>query len=263
VETGARILSALAKLVGTASLSELSAAVRLPPSKTHRYLRALIGTGFVDHDGPTARYRLGAEALGLGLAALAGIDVIAMAEGPIAALCAEVAETVLLSIWANGGATVVRVELPPRQVTVITRIGSVLPLRRSASGLALAAFLPEAHAAARTDGAARRADATFERRLREARAHGMAAVHGLFFPGIDAIAAPIFDAAGRAAAVIAVLGSSAGFDASVGGVPARRLKAAAAALSARLGYRARAARTRSRSSGVSTPAAGALLSATK
>ena len=255
-------MSALAQLAGAASLSELSAAVRLPPSKTHRYLRALIGTGFVDHDASTARYRLGAEALGLGLAALAGIDVIAMAEEPIAALCAEVGATVLLSIWANGGATVVRVALPPRQVTVITPIGSVLPLRCSASGLALCAFLPEAHAAARTDGMARRPDAAFERRLREVCARGMAAVHGLFFPGIDAIAAPIFDAAGRAAAVIAVLGSSAGFDTSAGGLPARRLKAAAAALSARLGYRA-AARTRARSSGGASPAGGGLVSATK
>jgi DNA-binding IclR family transcriptional regulator len=261
VEVGASLLSALGRLGGSASLSELCGVVRLPLSKAHRYLKGLVGSGFVEQDAVSGHYRLGIEALRLGLAAVAGIDVVSVATARIAALSAQVDETILLSIWANQGATVVHVKEPLRHVTVVTRIGSVLPLHSSATGLVFAA-----HLAAAAPGAGRRASkraAALEQRLSEVRAHGLAVVHGLFFPGIDAVAAPVYDAAGRLAAVITVLGPAAGFDASIGGRIARQVAAAAADVSTRLGYPAKAARTRSKSSGVSTPAGGGCVSATR
>jgi DNA-binding IclR family transcriptional regulator len=250
VEIGARVLVALGRVGGEATLSELAAAMELPASKTHRYLRALLTTGFAEQDA-AGRYQLGVESLRLGLAALARIDVVAVATAPLASLCAAVNQTVLLSIWANDGATVVQVKEPPRRVTVIARIGSVLPVRSSASGLALAAYLPEA-ASAGTRGASKQSAREFDRRLRAVRAHGVAAVHGLFFPGIDALAAPVFGADGRPQAVLTVLGPGGSFDASTDGATARHLMATSAAIGARLGHhapqRAKTARTRSRSS---------------
>jgi DNA-binding IclR family transcriptional regulator len=249
VETGARVLTALSRLGGEAGLSDVAAAVQLPASKTHRYLKALLGTGFVEQ-AVGGRYQLGGEALQVGLTALARIDMVSIATAPVAALCAGINETVLLALWANDGATVVHVKEPPRRITVVTRIGSVLPIRSSASGLALAACLPEA-AAAGSRGASKAAIREFEQRLRETRANGIAAVHGLFFPGIDALASPVFGADGRAQAVLTVLGPSGSFDASAQGAIARQVKATAAAISLRLGHaphRASTARTRSRSS---------------
>ncbi len=236
---------------------------RLPLSKAHRYMKGLMASGFVEQDAVTGHYRLGVEALCLGLAAVAGIDVVSVATPAIATLSAHVNETVILSIWANKGATVVHVKEPLRRVTVVARIGSVLPLRSSATGLVFAAHLPEADALVNTHDTAKQAAAVIDQRLRDVRAHGLAAVQGLFFPGIDAIAAPIFDAAGRVAAVVTVLGPTTSFDASIDGKIARQVAATAAAVSARLGYRASAARTRSKSSGVSTPAGGGCVSATK
>jgi DNA-binding IclR family transcriptional regulator len=262
VEVGASVLSALGRLGGSATLSDLAAFVHLPLSKAHRYLKALIGSGFVEQDA-AGNYVLGVEALSLGLAALAGIDIVSLATPYIAALSAQVNETIVLSIWANKGATVVHVKEPPRRVTVVTRIGSVLPLLSSATGLVFAAYLPAEESKVNTRGTAKRPASVLDKQLRDVRANGVAAVKSLFFPGIDAIAAPIFDSAGRAAAVITVLGPTTSFDASIDGRVARQVMSTAAALSARIGYRESAARTRSKSSGVSTPAGGASASATK
>jgi DNA-binding IclR family transcriptional regulator len=254
VELGTSVLRAVGQLGGSATLSELSAFVQQPPSKTHRYLQALMATGFIEQDATTDAYRLGAESLSLGLTALASIDVVSAATASIAALSAAINETVLLAIWANHGATVVHVKEPLRRVTVITRMGSVLPLLSSASGLIFAAYLPE-------DDTPR--DATAERRLKAIRHSGLAAIQGLFFPGIDAIAAPVVDATGKITAAITVLGPTTSFDVSLEGSVAARLAATAMAVSARMGYRgpwppaASSARTRSKSSGVSTPEGGA------
>jgi len=99
---------------------------------------------------------------------------------------------------------VVHVKEPPRRVTVVTRIGSVLPLLTSATGLVFAAYLPaeeieamksaEIDALAHGRSTARQAAAVLDKRLRAVRTNGVAAVQSLFFPGIDAIAAPAFAA---------------------------------------------------------------------
>jgi DNA-binding IclR family transcriptional regulator len=94
----------------------------------------------------------------------------------------------------------------------------------------------EIDAMAHTKGAAKQAAAALEKRLRNVRASGVAAVQSLFFPGIDAIAAPAFAAAGRIAAVITVLGPTTSFDASTDGRIARAVTSTAALLSTRLGY---------------------------
>lgn len=247
------VLRAVGQLGGSATLSELSASTELPRSKTHRYLQALMASGFIEQDASTEAYRLGAESLSLGLAALASIDVVTAAIAPIAALNAAVNETVLLAIWANHGATVVHVKEPLRRVTVVTRVGSVLPLLSSASGLVFAAYLPK-------DDICR--DAAAERRLRVVRQRGLAAIQGLLFPGIDAIAAPVLDASGRIAAALTVLGPTTSFDVSLTGNVAKQLADTAAAISARMGYRGTwppvsPTRIRSKSLGVSTPAGGA------
>ena len=246
VVIGASLLSTLGKFGGSATLSELAAAAHLPLSKAHRYLRALVDSAFVEQDVATGNYRLGSEALALGLAALAGIDLVALATPLIVDLSALVNETIVLSIWANHGATVIHVKEPPRRVTVVTRIGSVLPLLSSATGLVFAAYLPaeeiealksaEIDAVAHARGAAKQAAAVLAKRLREVRANGVAAVQSLFFPGIDAIAAPAFAATGRVAAVITVLGPTTSFDASTDGRIARAVTSTAALLSTRLGY---------------------------
>lgn len=142
-EVGTDILKALAELSPATSLSRLAEHVGMPASKVHRYLQALIASGFAVQDASTNHYSLGREALRVGLAALDSMDVLKSAAAPLAELRDVLNETCFLAVWGNRGATVVQVEQAVRAVTVVTQVGSVLPLLGSSTGLVFAAFLPE------------------------------------------------------------------------------------------------------------------------
>lgn len=75
-EVGTDILKALAQLSPATSLSRLAEHVQMPASKVHRYLQALIASGFAEQNPATNHYGLGREALRVGLAALGGMDVL-------------------------------------------------------------------------------------------------------------------------------------------------------------------------------------------
>ncbi|MDX3745000.1 helix-turn-helix domain-containing protein, partial [Pseudomonas sp.] len=68
-EVGTDILKALADLAPSTSLKHLGEYLDMPPAKVHRYLQALIASGFAEQDPLTNHYGLGREALYVGLAA--------------------------------------------------------------------------------------------------------------------------------------------------------------------------------------------------
>lgn len=61
-EVGTDILKALAELSPATSLSRLAEHVQMPASKVHRYLQALIASGFAEQNTATNHYGLGREA---------------------------------------------------------------------------------------------------------------------------------------------------------------------------------------------------------
>ena len=136
-EVGTDILKALAELSPSTSLSRLAEHVQMPASKVHRYLQALIASGFAEQNAATNHYGLGREALRVGLAALNSMDVLKVAALPLAELRDDLNETCFLAVWGNQGATVVHIEPAVRAVTVVTQLGSVLPLLSSSTGLVL------------------------------------------------------------------------------------------------------------------------------
>ena len=70
------------------------------------------------------------------------------------------------------------------------------------------------------------------------RERGLHHVHGLLMPGVDALSAPVFNAVGQIAAVLTIVGPTSLFHADENGPAARRLLAAARAVSWRMGYQA-------------------------
>ncbi|MFU7259329.1 IclR family transcriptional regulator [Pseudomonas aeruginosa] len=236
-EVGTDILKALAELSPATSLSRLAEHVGMPASKVHRYLQALIASGFAVQDASTNHYSLGREALRVGLAALDSMDVLKSAAAPLAELRDVLNETCFLAVWGNRGATVVQVEQAVRAVTVVTQVGSVLPLLGSSTGLVFAAFLPEREVAElREEELAGRADhpladpAAYAVLLEGIRARGLHAIHGLLMPGVEALSAPVFDARGRVAAVLTVVGPASIFQAEEQGPAAERLLATTRAM---------------------------------
>lgn len=240
-EVGTDILKALAELSPSTSLSRLADHVQMPASKVHRYLQALIASGFAMQDPATNHYGLGREALRVGMAALGSIDVLKVAALPLSQLRDELNETCFIAVWGNQGATVVSIEPAVRAVTVVTQIGSVLPLLSSSTGLVFAAHLPERETMELRDrelAATQPSGEDPSALLAQIRARGLHHVHGLLMPGVDALSAPVFNAMGQIAAVMTVVGPTSIFHADENGPAAQRLLAATQTVNWRMGYSA-------------------------
>lgn len=240
-EVGTDILKALAQLSPSTSLSRLAEHVGMPASKVHRYLQALIASGFAEQNPTTNHYALGREALRVGLAALGAMDVLKVGALPLSQLRDEINESCFIAVWGNQGATVVSIEPAVRAVTVVTQIGSVLPLLSSSTGLVFAAYLPQRETVELRDAELAQSGRTAEHYaplLAGIRERGLHHVHGLLMPGVDALSAPIFNAMGQVAAVMTVVGPTSIFHADEQGPAAERLLAAARATSWRMGHEA-------------------------
>ena len=80
-------------------------------------------------------------------------------------------------------------------------------------------------------------DTAFNQELERVRQQGISTAEGLVVPGINALAAPVFDEAGTLVLSLTAIGASAQFDVNPKGSIATTLKTTANDLSARLGYR--------------------------
>jgi len=242
IEVGNRVLAAMAQGSAPAMLKDIASAARMTASKAHRYLVSYARVGLVAQDAETGRYDFGPMALKVGLAALGRIDAVAYAMPVLRDLAAATGETVALAVWANHGATMVRWMGADAPVAATLRVGSVMPLTRSATGLVFAAWQPERRWAAlareelaynRRYALQPRTKAQLRRELDSIRARGLAATDA-FIPGVSGMAAPVFDHDESLAAALVALGYSAGFKAA-GKSIAAALLAHASRLSARLG----------------------------
>ena len=240
-EVGTDILTGLAQLAPATSLTRLAEHLQMPASKVHRYLQALIASGFAEQDPTTNHYGLGRAALFVGMAALGRLDVVKVALPRLAQLRDEVNETCFLAVWGNRGPAVVHVEQAVRAVTLVTQVGSVLPLLGSSTGLIFSAYLPEAETAplyaeemARPGAPSKKA---VQETLKALRQTGLQPVHGLLMEGVNALSAPLFAAGDRLAGVLTIVGAAPGFAAEPDGEAARALRQTAQAISERMGGR--------------------------
>lgn len=240
-EVGTDILTALAELAPATSLSRLAEHVGMPASKVHRYLQALIASGFAEQDPLTNHYGLGRAALFVGLAALGRLDVVKLSAPHLVQLRDQLNETCFLAVWGNRGPTVVHVEQAVRAVTLVTQVGSVLPLLGSSTGLVFNAFMPDAETATLREAELQLPTAPSQAALQVTmatlqRTH-IQPVHGLLMAGVNALSAPLFSAGQRLAGVITIVGAEPGFTAETDGVASQRLLELTREISTRLGGR--------------------------
>jgi DNA-binding IclR family transcriptional regulator len=115
------------------------------------------------------------------------------------------------------------------------RHGTVMSLRVTASGRLFAAWLPRAAVLPVLKGEGQRGfDAGFSAELEAARVNGYASAVDLAVAGVSAVAAPVFDAPGRIALALTVIGPGAALEVGAQSRLVRQVKGEAEALSRRL-----------------------------
>jgi DNA-binding IclR family transcriptional regulator len=245
VTVAARILNALAKSGGKVALKSLAADTGLARAKVHRYLRSLRTAGLVSQQADTSLYQLGPQAIAIGLAALRGISPVAEVCSALPTLRDNINQTVTAAVWSEAGPIVVAMQESDHWLTMNIRIGSRLPVTTTAIGRTFLAYLLEGDVAtlvaaerkeAKAHGTELPSPEEIDDLTAEIRRRRLARVPSAMIPGIDAIAAPVFDFANKLVAVICVVARSEAKITGWNGSAVRALSESAAEISRRLGF---------------------------
>ncbi|MEM7303675.1 MAG: IclR family transcriptional regulator [Pseudomonadota bacterium] len=234
VEHGFKILQAMEKIGAPVTVTALSDACGMPPSRVHHYLVSLMRANVVQQN-PDGRYDLGTFALHLGLSAIRRLDFIELGTRAAQRLRDESGQATFIAVWGSHGATIVRYFDGAKPVTVEIRAGLVMPLLTSATGQAFLTW----GAPGLTSELAQHAEGASQDEIKKIKrlteANGLAAVEGTLLPRISALSAPVFDRDNKMILALSTLGWVDDFDTNPEGETAIALKRAAQSLSRDLG----------------------------
>jgi len=247
IEVGFRLLNVLSGANRPMMLRDIAKGAGMPAAKAHRYMISFMRIGIVEQDSASGRYDLGSYALDIGLSGLGRLDPVRLAGPILDNLCEEIQETVALAVWGNRGPTIVRIVDAGGPITITLRAGTVLPLCKSATGRAFAAFFRSPFLKRMLDDEIRDLSTSsktaittvrrqFEKTLTEIRQQGISRATGSLTPGINGFSAPVFDHTGGMVAAITSLGSVGEFNVEWDSPLAKAMRVAADNLSRRLGY---------------------------
>ncbi len=245
VRIAAKILKALASESGALPLKDLASATGLARAKAHRYLTSLRSAGLVSQNLDTGHYQIGPEAVAIGLAGLRRISPVAEVCNALPALRDLINQTVTVAVWSETGPVVVAMQESDHWITMNIRIGSRLPILTTAIGRIFLAHLPGSVVAplvaAERRNAQSRAVAVpsaeeIDGLMSEIRSRRLSRAPSALIPGVDAIAAPVFDYRNHLVAVICVVARSESGITGWNGSAVQALATVASQLSARLGF---------------------------
>jgi len=241
IEVGFRLLDVLTNEPRAMMLRDLAQRAGMSPAKAHRYLVSFLRLGVASQDPVSGRYELGGFALQMGLARLARVDGVRLARIALAEMRDRLDQTVGIAVWGNQGPTVVHWMESSHPAKASLKLGDVMPLLSSATGLLFAAYLPRSKTQAMLDrelAAMKQTMADIEPLLAEVREHGAARVEGMLLPTIHAFCTPVFDSTGELALGLIALGHEGTFDTRWDGEIDSALRECARGLSYELGYKA-------------------------
>jgi IclR family transcriptional regulator, acetate operon repressor len=243
VQRATRLLKAFDSGPAELGVMELSRRVDLHKSTVSRLLATLESEGLIERVPETEKYRLGFMLMRLAGQVTHFGDVREAARPVLVELTERSRETVHLAVL--DGDEVVNVEQisGPHLVREANWVGRRTPLNCVANGKALLAFQPEATIARVLAGPLPRyTERTItdpirlRRELAQARERGYAQALGEIEEGLNAVAAPIYDAAGAVVAAVSISGPA--YRVTADRIPdlGALVVGAAAKISSRLGY---------------------------
>ena len=149
LEIGLSILDVLIAYNEPMMLKDIAQAMQMHPAKSHRYLVSLIRKGYARKldDG---RYGLGERVDALG--ALGAFGHTALTQNNLlerlTAVANDIKDTlncgVQIAKWFSEGPIIIQSVEPDSPISIITRIGSRMPLTTSATGQLFASYQPDA-----------------------------------------------------------------------------------------------------------------------
>jgi len=245
LDSTGELLDALVAAGKPLTLRDLAAAAGMPPAKAFPHLVSLQKIGLLSRDA-SGCFLAGSLALELGLIGLQRLSPTREAEPEIVDLAVSSGMSVAMAVLGPLGPTVVRLEESARPLHVSLRVGTVMSLVNTAIGRVFAAFVADdvregllaqdSLRLAGGDDSSSGRNASYVERLAFIREQGVDTAINKPIPGINTLAAPVFDHTGNIVLVIAVMGMMGSFDVDVNGQQAVKLLSATRRLSRRFGF---------------------------
>ena len=209
IEIGMAILAAIARIGRRVALSEIARELGYSPSKVHRYFTSFVRSGILVQQTDSGMYEFGPLALKIGLSAIGQIDAVRFASERLETLREATGMNVLLVVWGDMGPTVIRLEENIDAVRTNIRAGSVLPVLTTAIGRVFLSYLPPALTERIVERECKESEtaAAIDRDalIAQVRKDRLCQIESYVLPNVIAMAAPILDSKGEAAAVVALL----------------------------------------------------------
>jgi IclR family acetate operon transcriptional repressor len=215
VERAVALLDALAAGDPDLGTNELARRTGINASTVSRLLATLIDGGLVEHVPSTGRYRLGPRLLTLGNAVTARLDVREIARPHLVSLATRTGETVTLSAPGDPDAITVDFVQSPSSVQSVAQLGRPSVAHATAAGkvaLAFGALSPPSGPLIAYTERTIIDPARLATELERTRRRGWAEAVEERELELAALAAPIFGADGRLAAIVGVQGPASRFD---------------------------------------------------
>lgn len=198
----------------TWGVTELAEAMGMSKAVVHRILVSCRGRGWLAFDEDTKKYRLGTQALHLGLAATARFNLGAEVRSSLQRLAELTEETATHSVRVGWNRVYVDQAPSVHDIRMVVQIGASYPLHAGATGKAMLAFQPEefreGYLCGQKLGALTASTSTNPLKLRDElariREQGWASSVGERQIGAAAVAAPVLDRTGTAVGVLSVCG---------------------------------------------------------
>lgn len=248
MEFALNILEYVARCQTTVGVSELARAFATTKSRIHRHLQTLVSAGYLLRDEDSERYSISARLMALGQAVSESFELASAARQVARELRDVLGHAVAISQPEKDGNRILLIMPSRSNIEIYVKPGSLLEFHSSAQGKITLAFgdamllpqvleagLPMATPYTLTDPAHLKEEVAAVRRRRWAVAPNESMI------GLNALAAPIFDALGGYVGSVAITDSVQFIPETPTTEQVRQVLAAADRISVNLGHRPKAA----------------------
>jgi DNA-binding IclR family transcriptional regulator len=242
VDRALMVMEIIATL-GQAGVTEIAAELGVHKSTVSRLISVLEARGYVEQLSDRGKYRLGFAIARLARSTSAQLDLVKQSQAACDALAVESGETTNLAVLDGDRIVNIAEAIGPAGIALRTWVGQSCAAHTTSSGKVLLAGLSVAEVRERLDSRLESftddtvtTRAALEAELDVVRQRGWASVREELEVGLNAVAAPIYDADGEVVAALSVSGPSYRLGEEHFEATAKRTIAAAESISRRLGW---------------------------